>query len=88
MVKRVTYSSVTFQQHALRCKDLPIGWLTKWFATKGAGRMVDSKYVRMGLGGELGRCQDVLDLFARVRCTVEPTAPNLSHQNGPVERSH
>jgi hypothetical protein len=66
MVKRVTYSSVTFQQHALRCKTHPIGWLTKWLATKGAGHMVDSKYVRMDLGGELGRCQEVLDLFTQI----------------------
>jgi hypothetical protein len=50
--------------------------------------MVDPKYVRMDLGGELGRCQEVLDLFTQAGCAVEPTAPNLSHQNGPAERSH
>jgi hypothetical protein len=89
MVKRATYFSVTFQQHALRCKALPIGWLTKGLATKGAGPMVDSKYVRMDPVGELGRCQEVvLDLFTRVGCVVEPTAPSLSHQNWPVKRSY
>jgi hypothetical protein len=42
----------------------------------------------MDLGGELGRCQEVLDLFTQAGYVVEPTAPNSSHQNGPVERPH
>jgi hypothetical protein len=42
----------------------------------------------MDLGGELGRCQEVLDLFTQAGYAVEPTAPNSSHQNGPVERPH
>jgi hypothetical protein len=43
--------------------------------------MTDSKYVRMDLGGELGRCQEVLDVFTQVGYAVEPTVHNLSHQN-------
>jgi hypothetical protein len=42
----------------------------------------------MDLGGELGRCQEILDLFTQASYAVEPTAPNSSHQNDPVERSH
>ena len=45
-------------------------------------------YVRMDLGGELGRCQEVLDLLTHTRYSVEPTAVNSSHQNGTVERPH
>jgi hypothetical protein len=66
----------------------PFEWLTKWLATKGAGPTVDSKYVRMDLGGELVRGQEVLDLFTQAGYAVEPTAPNSSRQNGPVERPH
>jgi hypothetical protein len=73
---------------ALRSKAPPIEWLTRWLATKGAGPTVDSKYGRVDLGGELGRCQEVLDLFTQVGYAVEPTAPNSSHQNGSVERPH
>jgi hypothetical protein len=42
----------------------------------------------MDLGGELGRCQEVLDLFTQAGYAVEPTAPNSSHQNEPVKRPH
>jgi hypothetical protein len=66
----------------------PIEWLAKWLATKGTGPMVDSKYVRMDLAGELGRCQEVLDLFTQAGYAVEPTAPNWFHQDGLVERPH
>jgi hypothetical protein len=66
----------------------PIEWLTKWLAAKGAGPTVDSKYFRMDLGGELGRCQEILDLFTQAGYTVEPTAPNSLHQNRPIERPY
>jgi hypothetical protein len=42
----------------------------------------------MVLEGELGRCQEVLDLFTQAGHAVKPTAPNSSHQNGLVERPH
>ena len=80
--------SSTLYDAALRSKAPPIEWLTKWLASKCAGPTVDSKYVRMDLGGELGRCQEVLDLFTQAGYAVEPTAPNSSHQNEPVERPH
>jgi hypothetical protein len=76
--------SNTLYGAALRSKAPPIGWLTKWLSTKGAGPTFDSKYVRMDLGGELGRCQEVLDLFTQTGYAVELT----SQQNGPVERPH
>ncbi len=80
--------SSTLYDAALRSKAPPIECLTKWLASKCAGPTVDSKYVRMDLGGELGRCQEVLDLFTQAGYAVEPTAPNSSHQNEPVERPH
>jgi hypothetical protein len=64
----------------------PIEWLTKWLATKGVGPTVDSKCVRMDLGGELGRCQEVLDLITQAGYAVESTAPNSSRKNGHVEQ--
>jgi hypothetical protein len=91
MAKRVAYSCHfrnTPYGAALRSKTPPSEWLTKWLATKGAGPMVDSKYVQMHLGRELGRCQEVLDLFTQAWYAVEPMAPNSSHQNGHVERPH
>jgi hypothetical protein len=84
--------SDTLYSAALHFKAPPIEWLYKWLATKGAGPTVDSKNVRMDLGGNLGgeldRCKEVLDLFTQAGYAVEPTAPNPSHQNGPVERPH
>jgi hypothetical protein len=49
--------SNTLHDAAPRSKAPPIGWLTKWLVTKGAGPTVDSKYVLVDLGGELGRYQ-------------------------------
>jgi hypothetical protein len=81
MASCVAYSRVTISVTQLRSKAPPIEWLTKWLVTKSAGPMTDSKYVRMDLGGELGRCQEVLDVFTQVGYAVEPTVHNLSHQN-------
>jgi hypothetical protein len=80
--------SDTLYGAALRSKAPPIEWLTKWLATKGAGTTVDSKYVRMDLGGELGRCQEVLQLFTQAGYAVEPTARNSSPQNKRIERPY
>jgi hypothetical protein len=80
--------SNTLYGTALRYKAPGIQWLTKWLAPKGAGPTVDSKYVRMDLEGELGRCKGFLDLFTQVGYAVESTAPNSSHQNEPVEHPH
>jgi len=42
----------------------------------------------MDQGGELGRCPDVVQLFESAGYSVELTAPDSSHQNGPGERPH
>jgi hypothetical protein len=42
----------------------------------------------MDLGGERDSCQEVLDMFTHAGYAVEPTAPNWSDQNGPVERPY
>ena len=71
----------TFSGAALRSKAPPIEWLAKWPATKGAEPTANSKYVRMDLGGELGRYQEAHDVFTQTGYAVEPSVPNLSHQN-------
>jgi hypothetical protein len=38
--------------------------------TKGAGPTGDSSYVVMPLRGELGRCQEVLDIFTQAGYAV------------------
>jgi hypothetical protein len=69
----------------LHSKAPPIERLTQWLATKGAGPTVDSKYVQMDLRGEVGRCQEVLDLFTQAGYAVEPTTPNSSVPNETLE---
>jgi hypothetical protein len=54
MAIRVTYSCIIIP--ATRS-------LTRWLATRGAGPTVVSKDRPMDLGGQLGRYQEVLDLF-------------------------
>lgn len=40
------------------------------------------------VGGELGHCPEVVNLFEENGYHPEPTAPASSHQNGPGERPH
>ena len=42
----------------------------------------------MDLGGELGRSNEVIQLFEQAGYNIKFTSPNHSHQNGPVERPH
>jgi len=42
----------------------------------------------MDQGGELGHCPNIIALFESAGYSVELTAPDSSHQNGPVERLH
>jgi hypothetical protein len=81
-------SSNTLYGAALRSKAPSIELITRWLATNGARSTVDSKDVRMDLGEELGRCQEVLDLLTQVGYAVWPTAPSSSHQNGSAEHPH
>jgi hypothetical protein len=70
-----------------RSKSPPVDFL-RWLATHGLGKDIPDKYIRLDLGGELGRCQQVLDLFHVHGYKVEPTAANPSAQLGIGERPH
>jgi hypothetical protein len=69
-------------------KAPPIDFLNRWLLHHGLPRDVPDKYVRLDLGGELGNCREVVELFENAGYAVEPTAPSSSHQNGPCERPH
>ena len=69
-------------------KAPPLDFINRWLARYGLPLTVADKYVRMDQGGELGRCPEVLRLFESAGYTVELTAPDSSHQNGPSERPH
>jgi hypothetical protein len=81
------YSGMLFGQ-CFQSKAPPIQFLTQWLATHGLPNDIPDRYVRFDLGGELGRCHDVIQLFTNAGYNVEPTAPDSSHQNGPGERPH
>jgi len=42
----------------------------------------------MDQGGELGHCSEVLHLFESAGYSIELTAPDSLHQNGPGEHRH
>jgi hypothetical protein len=69
-------------------KAPPLDFLNTWLALYGLPTSTADCYVRIDLGGELGRCDDVNALFTGAGYHVEPTAPDSSHQNGPGERPH
>ena len=69
-------------------KAPPLDFLNRWLAKYGLPLDVSGKYVRMDQGGELGRCPEVVQLFEAAGYTVELTAPDSSHQNGPSEHPH
>ena len=69
-------------------KAAPIRFINSWLAKHSPEKDVRDKYVRMDLGGELGRSNEVIQLFEQAGYNIEFTSPNHSHQNGPVERPH
>jgi hypothetical protein len=69
-------------------KAPPLDFLNRWLLHHGLPKDVCNKYVRMDPGGEQGACQAIVEFFENAGYAFEPTAPNSSHQNGPVERSH
>jgi hypothetical protein len=81
------FSGMLFGQ-CFRSKAPPIEFLTQWLATYGLSNTVPDRYVRFDLGGELGRCDEIIQIFRSTGYIVEPTAPDSSHQNGPGERPH
>jgi hypothetical protein len=69
-------------------KAPPLDFLNSWLALYVIPVDTPDCYVRFDLGGELGRCDDVVKLFTNAGYHVESTAPDSSHQNGPGERPH
>jgi hypothetical protein len=80
--------SVRVYGRYFRSKAPPIDFLNQWLATHGLNKDVPDKYVRFDLGGELGRCQDVIDLFATQGYHNEPTSANASRQLGIGQQPH
>jgi hypothetical protein len=66
----------------------PLDFLNRWLLNHGLPKDVPNKYVCMDPGGDLGACQAVVELFENTGYAFEPTAPNSSHQNGPVENAY
>ena len=66
-------------------KAPPIDYLNQWLAKHGLPHDVPNKYVHFDLGGELGHCTMIVELFKKASYSVEPTSSNASHQNGPSE---
>jgi hypothetical protein len=60
-------------------KAPPLEFLNSWLALYGLPTATPDCYVRFDLGGELGRCDDVVKLFTHAGYIVEPTAPDSSH---------
>ena len=69
-------------------KSPPIDYLNRWLAQHGLPKDHPDKYVRLDLGGELGRCPEIVALFENAGYRVETTSAMGSHANGPVERPH
>jgi len=57
-------------------------------ARYGLSNATPDKYVQFDLGGDLGCCAEIVTLFKNAGYAIEPTAPDLSHQNGPGEQPH
>jgi hypothetical protein len=71
-----------------RSKAPPVDYLNKWLLQYGLDDSVKDRYVRLDPSGDLGGCTAIVDLFESAGYTVEVTAPDSSHMNGPVERPH
>lgn len=84
----VDHKSGTLYGETFRSKAPPIDFLNRWLTRHGCGKDVSDKYVRFDLGGDLGKCDEVVELFEDAGYSVEPTAPMASSSNGPGERPH
>lgn len=67
-------------------KRPPLDFVKKWLARYGS--LAKDRSVRFDLGGELGRCKAIHDLFEAAGYRVDVTAPDSSNENGQVERPH
>ena len=82
------HHSGTLYGATLRSKAPPVEYISQWIAIHGKGIETPGKYVRMDLGGELGRSTEIKNLFRNSGYAIEPTGADSSHQNGPGERPH
>lgn len=69
-----------------RDKTPPLDFFREFISRYGSSRA--DRSIRFDMGGELGRCTQVHDLFIRAGYQVEVTAPNSSHEIGLAERPH
>jgi hypothetical protein len=83
----VDHKSRTVYRETFASKAPPIEFINWWLAQHALGQDVPAKYVRMDLGGELGSCPEVVNLFKRSSYKVS-TAAQSSSQNGPGEQPH
>ena len=85
----VDHHSQTLYGRCFVSKSAPVQFLKEWLAHRYAIiKDIPDKYVRFDLGGELGKCKEVVELFETRGYHVEPTAPNSSHSNALGERPH
>jgi hypothetical protein len=84
----VDHYSGTLYGETFRTKSPPTDFINRWLAQHAPTRDVPDRYVRFDLGGELGHSPEIVQLFSDAGYTVEPTAPDSSHQNAPGERPH
>jgi hypothetical protein len=68
-------------------KAPPLAWLNQCLYQYLPARVPD-RYAVIDCGGELANNGKVLQLLEYHTYTPHPTAPDLSHQNGPVENTH
>ena len=59
----VDHYSGTLYGATFQSKAPPVEYLTKWLAQHPLPEDVADKYVRFDLGGELGHCPEIVDLF-------------------------
>jgi hypothetical protein len=84
----VDHKSETVYGETFASKAPPIEFINRWLAQNALGQDVPDKYVCMDLGGELGSCPEVVNLFERSGHKVETIAAQSSSQNGPGEQPH
>jgi hypothetical protein len=83
------FSGMLFGQW-FRSKAPPLEFLQQWLSTYGLSCTIPDRYVRFDLGGELGRCADVIQLSPMPVTSLKqqpPTHPiKMDQANVPIEQ--
>jgi len=66
-------------------KAPPLDFINCWLLKYGLPLTISDKYARMDQGGELGHCPNIIQLLESAGYSIELTAPDSLHQNGPGE---